>query len=238
MAVIRKTGEPWPNWIPAELLAWLEKAGPGLPRFFDSSLIMDPRMRSVWEWHKSCKLHDQHLRKENRELDSSPISLCLMIEKATRMPDKPGNLPRMERSTYLAKVRSHAQTLIDLLKDTQFDVNEVGTEVDIRDMPKKISADLSTWGEDEMGHVVAYWVNQDGVYKLPWDYPGCNMTRNLSDLVEWTYSDDYFGRDPTISSEPVGQGRTSGARVIFFNCTLYDTLRSSGTKVPFSILNS
>jgi hypothetical protein len=108
----------------------------------------------------------------------------------------------------------------------------------VEEMPQKIQGELSNWGEDEMGHVVAYWVSEDGVSKLPWNYPECHLRLHLHDLVDWTYKDDYFGRNFLASSAAIGNANTANARTIYFTRTLFESSLRNGIEIPFPILAS
>jgi hypothetical protein len=159
------------------------------------------------------------------------------INSAKKMPGKPGNLPPKQRATYLQKVRTHARALLSLLQDTQYDVHDRGRKLDLEDphLPETLVQNLASWGDDETGHVVAYLVDEDGVYDAPWDYPDCYLADQLSDLITWTFNSDYFDRGMR-SCAPIAHANAGNTRIIYFNCSLYERVRRSGGTIPFPVL--
>jgi hypothetical protein len=229
----------YPDWAPSDMLAWLQRMDEGpkaskvkgqFPlRLFDL-LLTDPRMREVWEWHARDRAG-----KPDSVMTSS-LALCSDVARATVLPGKPGNLPPKEREKYLLQVREHAQALINLLKDTRFDGHIHGDEIPEGDLLKKVQQDLQPWSDQDDGRVVAYYVDEDAVYSLGWDYPASHGVIHLRDLVEWTYWDDCWDGSFLKSSAPIAQANSASSKIVYFTCTLHSQLRRWGMTIPFPVL--
>lgn len=233
----RDPDQKWPVWTPADLREWLNKPSKNSYLPFDPDLVCDPRMQPVWDWHANLEWRDRRDYGEGAQrLFRSSLSFCASVKKATQLPGKPGNLPPKERAAYLAKVRSHAEALIDLLEGTKFSVGDLGPMIEEDDQEKSVMRALSSWGVDEMGHVVAFWIDEDGLYQMPWDYPDSHLIEQLHSLISWTLEDDFFDRSFMRSSKPIGHSRSRGTKSIYFTCTLYEELERHGAAIPFSLL--
>lgn len=228
--------EQWPDWTPPDLREWLNKPSKNDYLPFDPALVCDPRMRPVWAWHRNLTWEEGLTASKVPGLFRSALSFCMSVCRATQMPGKPGNMPPKERAAYLSKVRSHAEALVELLKDTRFSVGDIGPLIEEEDQERSVMRALSDWGEDEQGHVVAFWVDEDGLYQMPWDYPDCHLTEQLRSLIAWTQDDDYFDRSIMRSSKPISHSRSRGTKAIYFTCTLYEDLERRGASIPFSLL--
>jgi len=168
------------------------------------------------------------------------FGLCWAIGASRRLPAFPGDLSAAERDTYLAKVRLHANALIDLLRPTKYGRNSAVAsgfstdDIDSERLAEIVAQDLADWGEDETGHVVAYYVDEDGVSRLPWDYPHSSVCDLLFDVVEWTELDDYW--DMFRSSKPIEGAKGPRRGVTYFTRTLYEKLKRHGITIPFAHL--
>ena len=140
------------------------------------------------------------------------------------------------RGVYLAEVRRHATELLKLLRETKFDRNPLG-ELSEENLARPLSSFLGSWGEDESseGHVVAFHVDEDGASTMFYDYPDGALSNTLSDLIDWTHWDDYWGGG-IISSAPIAQANAKSLPTIFFTCTLFEKLAYYGLEIPFPIL--
>ncbi len=229
--------DPFPDWTPPEITNWIEKIDGTFSendlRIYNS-LARDLNMKEVWAWYSSVQ---QMLPKNAR----SSTSFCITIRQCMRMPGKPGNMPSKRRADYLLKVRKQAETLASLLADTRFDCwRDDGKDItDVENIETKIAGDiqsaLSFTRSESTELLFAYRIDEFGVSELPWDFPNCHLVGLLNYVVEWTYESDLWGRG-FQSSKAIRQAG-SGARAIYFNCTLYEALlRRTGVKVPFEIL--
>jgi hypothetical protein len=96
------------------------------------------------------------------------------VDRAVAFPKKPAGMTRAKREAYFAKVRLHAEALLELIEDTKFSANSMhwkgmSTEpVDPEKLSSVVVRDLADWGEDEQGHIVAYYVSEDGVGRAVW----------------------------------------------------------------------
>ena len=227
----------FPRWAPDRSVKWIETFGPKWPdvpavRLY-VSLLTDPRMRSVWEWHET-------LKKNTRATDSA-LALLFDADKSTRLPKFPGNLSQSERMQYLEKVRKHAIELIELLSGTIYAVGttdappEGASPIDLEKLSTSIHRDLADWGAEETGHIVGFFVDSDGVYGMPWHFPQSGLSSLLFDLVEWTHWDD--GWDWGIrSSKPLERTKGKGVKVAYFTRSLFESLRRRGVTIPFTHL--
>jgi hypothetical protein len=195
-------------------------------------------MREVWAWYERIR------NQLHRYQGGSPVSFVLMVEQAMRMPGKPGNMPPTKRTQYLESVRHHADALINLLNDTRFDCAWDGaTKVDAEDDNAEgkigehvLSAQSFVNSEPGGGDIpVAYVATPDGLYKLPWDYPHSHLSETLYDLCLWAQDDGYWGRGGLTSSKFIRQ-KGPKARVIYFNCQLYEQFVRVGIEIPFPVL--
>lgn len=231
----------YPTWTPTDLADWLSKIADKLPKkkvTLYQRLAIDERMREVWEWHDGIrdKLH--------RAQGGGSVSFVLMVESAMRMPGKPGNMSPKQRTQYLESVRHHAQALIELLGDTRFDcawdgakmidTEEEGIEEKIGE--RVLSAQSFVDSESGGGDIpVAYSATPNGLYQLPWDHPESHLTEILHEVCAWTHDDDYWGRGGLVSSRGIRQTGPR-ARVIRFNCMLYEAFARVGIEMPFPLL--
>ncbi|WP_273454946.1 hypothetical protein [Nevskia ramosa] len=158
------------------------------------------------------------------------------MQRCQTMPGKPGNMPPKEREKYFASVRRHAEALIDALAETRFDSPIDGIEVDIENFDAE--KELWSWGDDEYdsGHIVAFNVRPDGVFKMYWDYPNSALVHTLVDLIAWTRDEDCWDRDIMITSAPIAQANAANARAIYFNCTLWERWKRHDISIPFPVL--
>ncbi|HET8553311.1 MAG TPA: hypothetical protein VFL78_00630 [Rhodanobacteraceae bacterium] len=228
----------FPNWIPADLVAWLRKCGPKLPAHMRGTygrLTTDTRMRSVWEWFLSARQN----AKNPEHLGAS--TLCFDVERALTLPRKPGDMTETKRADYFRKVRHHTEALIQLLRGTRYSANAaaytghtMGDAIDPDKLADVVTRDLATWGDDEMGHVVAYYVDEDGAHKLPWTYPESELFDMLQEVIDWTHWDDGWDwRLGLASSKPLTHARQPSAKLVYFTCTLYENLARQDMAIPF-----
>ncbi|HXG27265.1 MAG TPA: hypothetical protein VNJ47_00250 [Nevskiales bacterium] len=216
------------------MLEWFGRVADKLPpRQFEfyAKLASDQRMREVWVWYEKARHTATH------PLGRSSLSFCMKIAGAMSLPEKPGNMSVKQREKYFAKVRLHATALRDLLNDTLFDYTPFSELViDQEKLADTVVRDLQPWGDDETGHVVAYWVDDDGVRRMDWDYPQSHFTELLFNVIEWTRQEDFWGRGGLMSSAPIGQANSPNMRTIYFNYTLYSSLLRDGISIPFALL--
>ena len=243
---------PFPKWTPPALVEWLAKCGdkwpPGKIALW-KRLATDERMRPVWEWlrteweRREARIHDYVASvtlpagktwvcgpSTNR---FTPTGLCFDIEHAMFPRGKPGNMPPKERTVYLELVCKHACALYELLCDTRYDLSAIlsmSPAIDPDELHRVLEQDLVPWGEDDEGHLVAYWVDKDGICRMPWNYPECALTSFLMDLMGWTYQDDYWGgmRSSKMLSHTTGRN----ARIMYFVRSIYDSVSQDGGIIP------
>lgn len=230
-----------PKWAPADLVEWLGHAGrkwPARQRNRYIRLITDARMREVWDWHSRAR------KTATRELYAWSLSFCMDIDRALSLPGKPGDMTKAKRTAYFEQVRKHTRALIKLLAGTRYSSNaatysghDTGNLIDNESLAETVVRDLADWGVDEPGHVVAYQVDEDGVSKLPWNYPESELLDLLWEVIEWTHEDDGWDWGFGLSSsKPLERAKGSTVKVVYFTCTLYGTLARQGMKIPFSHL--
>jgi hypothetical protein len=162
-----------------------------------------------------------------------------MIERATVLPGKPGNYPPKERAAYMLRVRKHAEALIELLVGTTFEGGgPVGDYISDDDLPEEVRRQLQSRGVDEEpdGRPETFWVDREGIRRTHYFYPWSAITDLLGEVVNWTYQDDYVSPGGTISSAPIQHARSASTNIIFFNCTLYQSLDQNAAAMPFSVL--
>ena len=82
--------------------------------------------------------------------------------------------------------------------------------------------------------MVAYYVDEDGVYRLPWDYPESSLCDLLHDVIDWTEYDDYW--DLQRSSTPLARAKGKGRHVTYFTRTLFERCAQCGIAIPFAHL--
>lgn len=161
------------------------------------------------------------------------LNFCVKIDRAARLPGKPKNMPPKERAAYLSKVRDHAEALINLLNGTSFDNGDTGEVIEEDEQVKSVMNHLRPRGDDDDGHVVAFWVDSLELSRMPFDYPSSHLVDSLHELVAWTKEDD----DLDIrSNSPVVHARSRGARAIYFTCILHAELERHGASIPFALL--
>lgn len=224
----------FPPWAPAYVVSWLDQMRGKLPPRMAQHylrLVTDARMHEVWDWHSTAW-------KSDRDAGDPAFSFAHLLERGTTLPGKPGNLAPKARADYFKRVVGHADALLDLLSGTRFDGADDSRlrEVDPVD-PQSLSTDLASWGVDEPdeGHVVAYLVRPDGVFRLPYDYPDSHLTDLLWELINWTHWDDCW--DGSLrSSAPLSQPSRADARSAYYTRTLYSALQRRGIEIPFRVL--
>jgi hypothetical protein len=223
-----------PVWVPEDLADWLRKVGGKAPENIKGwrPLVIDDRMRTVWDWYSQAKAHASH------SVFGTSLSLCMSVERAMRLPGKPGNMTAAKRAEYFEKVRLHADALMTLLEGTIYSANSAISrgkeyeEIDSDRLAEIVVRDLADWGDDEIGHVVAYYVDEDGVSRMPWHYPESELLDVLHEVIAWTASEDYW--DWGIkSSKPLAYAREPNRRIVFFTCTLFEDLARHGIAIPF-----
>lgn len=145
-------------------------------------------------------------------------------------------MPPKEREKYFALIRRHADALIDALAGTRFDAPVHGIEVDVESFDAK--SELGSWGveEDDCGHVIAFDVRSEGVFKLHYDYPESALVQTLGELIAWTCSEDAWDRDIMLSSAPIAHANSATTPIIFFNCTMWERWQRYDISIPFPIL--
>lgn len=245
---------PFPKWTPPALVERLAKFGdkcpPGKLALY-KRLATDERMRPVWEWlrteweRREARIHDyvasvtlpagRTLGCRHTTNRFTPTGLCLDIERAMFPPGKPGNMPPKERTAYLGLVYKHAHALWELLCDTRYDLSAILSmppAIDPDELPRVLEQDLVPWGNDDEGHLVAYWVDKDDIYSMPWDYTECNLTSFLMDLMRWTYQDDRWGRGGMRSSKMLSHTTGGSARIMYFVRSIYDSVSQDGGTIP------
>ncbi|MES2403167.1 MAG: hypothetical protein V4567_02390 [Pseudomonadota bacterium] len=222
--------DTFPDWSPADMVKWLNRCGDKFPaKQIDLyvRLVTDPRMREVWRWYADAA-------------NPGAFLLCHNVHASCRLPSFPGNLGAAERKAYLAKVRQHANSLIELLRPTWYGANSAISagfsteEMDNDKLAEIVEQDLASWGADETGHVVAYYVDEDGVSRMPWSYPASSVCDLLLDVVEWTELEDYW--DLTRSSKPIESTKGTHRHVTYFTRSLYEHLARYGVTIPFAQL--
>lgn len=194
----------------------------------------EPRMRDFWSWFASVRFtRSDTLRNAH--------TIVQEIRRSARLPGKPSNMTPAMRETYFKKVRRHANALIDLLENTRYESGGFrDRELTEEELSKTLREVLNNWGddEDEEGHVVAFLVQPIGRFQSSIDYPEGTLSSNLSELVNWTYWTDQWDGDIFGTSAPIAQSNSESLRLIYFSCTLYDTLFQRGAEMPFPILAS
>lgn len=219
-----------PDWSPADVVEWLNRCGAKFPAETINlyvQLITDPRMREVWSWH-------------TKAVSDKASRFCHNVDASRRLPSFPGNLSATERNAYLAKVRKHANALIELLAPTEYGRNSAivagfsTEEIDDERLAEIVEQDLADRGADETGHVVAYYVDNSGVSRLPWNYPQSSLCDLLYGVGEWAEMDDYW--DMTRSSKPIESAKGTHRNVTYFTRSLYEHLARRGVTIPFAHL--
>ncbi|HJU08171.1 MAG TPA: hypothetical protein VJ727_06780 [Rhodanobacteraceae bacterium] len=236
----RRSLDDLPPWAPSDVVKVLPRLVETLPvRTWNDyvRLLTDERMRAVWNWHAVARSN------ANRTVFGSALGFCSSVERACRLPGKPGNLSAAKRKKYFQDVRRHAKALIALLEGTRYSSNSERydgmstTEIEPERLAEVVARDLRGWGDDELGHVVAYWIDEEGVSRLPWTYPHSHLYDLLHDVLEWTEEDDGWDWNLGLSSsKPLEHAQASNARIVYFTCTLYKQLARFGLKIPFSHL--
>jgi len=232
-----------PKWAPADLVEWLGCIGgkwPAKQRNRYIRLLTDARMREVWGWHSRARGF------ATRKLYATSLSFCMDIDRALSLPGKPGDMTKAKRTAYFERVRKHTHALIELLAGTRYSSNaetysgrNTGYVIDDESLAQTVVRDLADWGDDEIGHVVAYHVDEDGVSRLPWHYPESELLDLLWEVIEWTHEDDGWGWGLGLSSsKPLEHAKGSSSKVVYFTCTLYGLLARQGMKIPFAHLAS
>lgn len=254
-----RSSNTYPSWTPPDLSDWLSNFADKFPNedlTLFQRLATDQRMREVWAWHEDVRDKVHGYRR------SGPLHFVLKVESAMRMPGKPGNMPPKQRAKYFETVRRHAHALIELLSNTCYDRpwdNATQIDTDETSIEKKIGkyvlsaqsyldfeagrADITDLENITATHIissahnitVAYKATDDGLYEMPFDYPDSHLIEILYEICAWTREDDYWDRAGMISSKSIRQTGLN-ARVIHFNCTLYEALLRVGIKVPFPVL--
>jgi hypothetical protein len=233
----------YPSWTPADLAKFLDKRARAFPEKeypLHRRLALDERMREVWEWW------DEHVRPNlSRYQGGTSVDFSMKVELATWMPGKPGDMPPKKRAQYFDSVRHHAEALISLLSDTRFDCawdgatkldrEQEGVEGEIAKLV--LAAQRHVDDCDRPGDYipVAYGATDEGLYELPWDYPHSHLIEILHEVCAWTREDDNWGRGGHVSSSTIRQTGPN-ARVIRFNCKLYEQFAIFGIEIPFPIL--
>lgn len=222
--------ESFPPWAPVDVVQWLRANASSWPARMTSlyvTLVTDARMQEVWNWYTSA-VNDKGFR------------FCFLVGRCSELPSFPGNLQESERNEYLAKVRKHAEALVELLAPTEYGSNSTSVTgismVKIEDeaLAKTVTRDLANWGDDETGHVVAYYVDEDGVSRLPWHYPESTLCDLLWDVIGWTTIDDYW--DLLRSSKAIERAKGENRHAAYFVRNLYDKLSREGFAIPFAKL--
>jgi len=239
-----------PNWAPAEMVDWLRKCESKARVFGDEwnlyvTLVSDERMRPVWDWFavvgnqwRSVDLSPSLAKARSR----SAFGFCFDVRRATLLPGKPGNMTISQRDAYFKKVRFHTEALIDLLDGTQYSIDSelyggISSEPIAEDeLIARVDKDLRNWGAEETGHVVAYFVDQDGVSRLPWTYPESSLLDLLGDVLDWTCMDEGWHANFLQPSWPLANAKGKNVHVTYFTCVLYDRLRRCGLTIPFAHL--
>lgn len=224
--------DTFPSWAPADVVDWLRKvAHANVPLIRRTILLTtDARMREVWDWYF----------KTGRDCG---FDLCYAVSCSCALPSFPGDLTLNAREEYFAKVRKHTESLIELLKVTRYGSNcetlagRTTEDIDQEKLADVVTRDLAGWGEDETGHVVAYYVDEDGVSRFPWNYPESSLCDLLHDVLEWTYYDDGFDWSLGLrSSKPLENAKGVNRRITYFVRTLFERLYQKGIEIPFSHL--
>lgn len=227
----RKTiPDVFPAWAPKDAIEWLHLARRNFPvRTFNRfiTLLTDSRMSGVWEWHHEAA-------------GPKGISLCWAVDRCCSLPSFPGNLSAAEREKYFAKVRKHAYALVELLGPSEYGSNSAyvagfkTTELDNDNLPEIVQRDLAPWGVEETGHVVAYYVDGDGVSRMPWNYPQSSLCDLLYGVICWSEEDDFW--DIMRSSRPLENAKGPNRHVTYFTRALHERLERGGLVIPFAHL--
>lgn len=222
--------DTFPDWSPADVVEWLNRCVDKFPAEqidLYVRLVTDPRMREVWGWYADAA-------------SANAFSFCHSVHASCRLPSFPGDLAAAERKAYLAKVHKHATALIELLGRTRYGRNSATAggfsteEIDNDKLAEIVEGDLANWGEDETGHVVAYYVDEDGVSRMPWDYPASSLCDLLYGVVDWAEMDDFW--DIWRSSKPIESAKGRHRSVTYFTRSLYEHLARHGVTIPFAQL--
>lgn len=225
----------WQPWVPHDLVGWVERTevegSQFPPRVYEMirRLANDRRMRGFWEWLPGG-------RKGAMPPILSPLSICMDAERACRLPGKPGNMTPGQRTAYFEKVRKHVLGLLDLLEGTRFS-RESMRLLNNDALNETLNKRLHDWGEDETGHIVAFYVDADGDrYEMSYDYPDCSLATTLFEVLEWTYWEDQWDGNPLKSSDPIVQANSNSTPIIYFVCTMFEKFKRSRVSIPFPFL--
>ncbi len=197
---------------------------------FKRKLLNDARMRGFWEWFERLE------HKSVRYLLSS-LSITESLWRATKLPGKPGNMTPKQREAYFESVKKHTYALAELLQDTIFDGGHERLVTD-EELYKPLDEALRKWGDDESddGHIVAFRVTPYEKYNLSYDYPRCALVESLLELIEWTYWNDQWDSRFWGSSSPIVQSNSRSTPIVYFTCSVFDSLSRDGIEIPFPIL--
>lgn len=228
-----------PRYLPEYLVDWVSRSREngqfsGKLLDFYLKLATDHRMSDFWSWFSTAKFE------RSRYLHHA-YSVANSIRQSCKIPGKPGDMTPGEREKYFNKVRKHAYALMSLLMGTRYDGGGFeDREISESTLSKPLHELLYHWGEDEHeeGHIVAFRVRPDGMYRSSINYPDGELCSNLVELTEWTHWNDQWDGNIFGTSAPIVQANSESTKLVYFSCTFYDTLKSRGVEIPFSILAS
>ena len=239
----------FPGWMPAEVKEWFGRwKRPYGPDARIYRLATDPRMRGAWEWFEAGRPHNTRavpkiegdsLVAMLEEEIPCPTGFLVTLDHAAYFPGKPSDMPPKQRAAYLEKVRKHAEALMELLADTQFDrhiFHHGATSIDPDKLEEKVLSDFRSavsFSRSEMGGIMlAYETGDDGeVYKHGAFFPDSALVNTLSDLVEWTKLDDHH--DLLFSAKPVKQSGIRGRKSAYL-AKLYVSLKRENLDMPYT----
>jgi hypothetical protein len=193
------------------------------------ALATDTRLDEFWKWFQEISPKARHW--------VNAYNIATTIIRFTALPSKPGNMTPAQRERYFQKVRTHTEALLALLNETYFDV-DTEDELDDHQLDRSLNAELWSWGEDEPidGHIVAFRVTDEAVYRQHYRYPENRLTSLLSGVLEWTHWPDEWDGNFLKSSAPIVQAKSDSANCVFFTCSLYDYFQQAGESLPFNLL--
>ncbi|MEO5811996.1 MAG: hypothetical protein ABIU96_02450 [Rhodanobacter sp.] len=214
-----------------EWIAWVRGRGSFSDARLDilAMLATDLRMRDFWDWLATLPA--------SARLGRDALTVSQTIRRLTHLPGKPSNMTPAQRTIFFEKVNKHVLALIELLRETKFDCFNMH-ELSEDDLRRRLKDELYSWGDDEDddGHVVAFTVAPDGIFRMPYDYPLSHLTDTLWSVYEWTSWDDQWDGNIFTSSASIVQSDAKSTPIVYFTCSLYEWFSRYRVEIPFPIL--
>lgn len=211
-----------PRWVPSSIRDRVQISQSGKEKVNRTEtyyLMTDDRMQDVWQWYESA-INEANGEKEGLPLDA--LHLLFVIQKALRMPGKPGDMTPKRREQYFQKVRTHVAKLKELLSDTKFDQDWriQSYPLQTEQLEDDFRGQFLPPGAYEFEYMASYLFNAGHVSRAPHDFPECALMELLDRITEWTEEEDYWDRGEMDTSKGIRQ-QSSRTPVIRFTCLVY-----------------